>query len=230
MTAHATIIAENVTRVRQRMADAATRAGRDPRSIRLIAVTKYVGPEEILALVRAGCTTLGENRPQQLWTKAEALTGQAIRWHLIGHLQRNKIRRTLPLVEMVQSVDSLRLITALDETAAALSRRVPILLEVNVSGDAQKHGFTPDEVQTVLEQMVEMDHLQPRGLMCMASLTGGTDVARRDFARLRELREALRPSAPDLVELSMGMSHDFEAAIEEGATMVRVGSALFEGV
>ncbi|MBN1908525.1 MAG: YggS family pyridoxal phosphate-dependent enzyme [Pirellulales bacterium] len=229
------IIAENVARVRRQMADAAVRAGRDAGDVRLVAVTKYVGTEEIRSLVRAGCTLLGENRPQQLAAKAEALRDEPIRWHMIGPVQRNKIRRTLPLVEMIESADSLRMIEAVDRVAGELSLQVPILLEVNVSGDASKHGFSPDLVVETLKKVVKFPHVQIKGLMCMAAFDGGLDVARRDFRRLRMLREEIRKDGfllpkMDLFELSMGMSHDFKVAIEEGATIVRIGSALFEGI
>lgn len=226
-------IAENVTEVRGRIADAAARSGRTGDEIAMVAVTKYVGEAEIRALVHAGCDLLGENRPQQLWQKAEACSQLPIRWHMIGHLQRNKVRRTLPLVEMIQSADSPRLAAAIDRVAGELSCRMPILLEVNVSGEAAKHGFEPDGVAPFLEEFAGHEHVEVRGLMCMAGLEGGLQAARRDFAALRQLRDRLRANCPDgitLDELSMGMSADYQVAIEEGATIVRIGSALYEGV
>jgi hypothetical protein len=225
-------IAENLQAVRQRIANAAARAGRNADDVALVGVTKYVGTEEIRALVAAGCHTLGESRPQQLWEKAEALHELPIHWHMIGHLQRNKVRRTLPRVDMIQSADSRRLLDALAEEAARLERTVPVLLEVNTSGDETKSGLEPEEVEPLLGELPGKPHLEVRGLMCMASFTGGLEAARRDFAALRELRDRLRPNCPEgvrLDELSMGMSGDYEVAIEEGATIVRVGSALFEG-
>jgi pyridoxal phosphate enzyme (YggS family) len=226
-------IRENVAAIRARIAAAAGRSGRAAEAVTLVAVTKFVGEPEIRALVAAGCTILGESRPQHLWDKAPRLAGLPIRWHLIGHLQRNKVRRTLPLVEMIESVDSLELVVAMDRHAAEIGRRVPILLEVNVAGEPAKHGFDAPSIARQLPDLGKLAHIDVRGLMCMASLEGGPDVARRDFARLRELRDGLRPQCPDSVrleELSMGMSGDFEVAIEEGATIVRIGSALFEGV
>jgi hypothetical protein len=163
---------------------------------------------------------------------APLLRDEPIRWHMIGHLQRNKIRRTLPEVDMIHSGDSPRLLMAVDRIAGELSLRMPMLLEVNISGEADKGGFAPEDVEGFLAA-VELRHVEIRGLMAMASLEGGPDAARRDFRRLRRLRDRLRrscPAAVDLSELSMGMSGDYEAAIEEGATIVRVGSALFEGV
>lgn len=228
-------IADNLRRVREHIGAAAARSGRRGEDIELVAVTKYVGPAEIRALVAAGCATLGESRPQLLWERAEALADLPIRWHLVGHLQRNKIRRTLPLAAMIHSVDSLRLAEALDQAAGELlpDRRLPILLEVNASGETAKGGFAADDLEPLLPRLAELQRLEIRGLMCMAALEGGLDVARRNFADLRLLRDRLRENHPEnirLDELSMGMSGDYEVAIEEGATIVRVGSALFERI
>jgi hypothetical protein len=223
-------IAENVARVRGRIADAAARSGRPANDVTLVAVTKYVPVEMVRPLIAAGCVELGESRPQQLWEKAAALGQEPVRWHLIGHLQRNKVRRTLPLVGMIHSVDSARLLAAVEEEC---SRPLPVLLEVNISGEAAKHGLAAESIEPVLAAAVGCRNVAVRGLMCMAGLEGGADAARRDFAALRELRNRLRPRCPagvTLEELSMGMSGDYEIAIEEGATIVRVGSALFEGV
>ena len=213
------------------MAAAAARAGRRAEDVRLVAVTKYVGPDEIRALVAAGCTDLGESRPQQLWDRAAELRDLPIRWHMIGHMQRNKVERTLPLVAMIHSFDSLRLAEAIDAAAGKMDRKVPVLLEVNISREPAKHGFVPEEIEPLLPKLIESEHIEIRGLMCMAGLEGGGDEARRDFAALRTLRDRLQASCPATVrldELSMGMSGDYEIAIEEGATIVRVGSALFE--
>ncbi len=227
------IIAANVAALRWRIADAAARAGADPQRITLVAVTKYVGPAEARAVFEAGCTVLGESRPQQLWPKTEALADLPIEWQMIGHLQRNKIRRTLPLVKMIQSVDNLSSIEAIDRIASELSLQMPILLEVNTSGDAQKHGFLPQRMEPLMGELGRFSNVKIQGLMCMASLAGGMDAARRDFSALRELRECLAGDCPESVELrelSMGMSRDYEAAIAEGATIVRVGSALYDGI
>ena len=224
---------ENLTAVRGQIADAAVRSGRSSDSVKLIAVTKYVDVFITEALVRAGCHDLGESRPQQLWQKAEALSTSDVHWHLIGHLQSNKARRTLPLISLLHSIDSLKLLNELDRTAAQLQLRVAGLIEVNISQDATKHGFHPDEVAGVLEACAACEHLEIRGLMGMSSREGDLDVAQREFASLRELRDKLRANAPERVsldELSMGMSGDFEVAILEGATLVRVGSRLFEGL
>ena len=228
-------IAENVAEVRGRIAEATARAGRSAGDVTLVAVTKYVSAEIVRPLVAAGCLDLGESRPQKLWEKAETLADLPIRWHMIGHFQRNKVHRTLPLLGMVHSVDSPRLLAAIDEDLEGIERTgpLPVLLEVNISGESAKHGVTPETIEPFLAEVAAYRNVAVRGLMCMAGLEGGPDEARRDFAALRQLRDRLRKSCPPgvaLDELSMGMSGDYEIAIEEGATLVRVGSALFEGV
>jgi pyridoxal phosphate enzyme (YggS family) len=223
-------IAERLGEVRQRIAAAAARSGRPASAVRLVAVTKYVGPEDIARLVAEECFDLGESRPQQLWDRAAALPDPRIHWHLIGHLQRNKVRRTLPLIHWLHSGDSWRLLQAVDETACELGRIIPTLLEVNISGEASKHGFAPAEIAPLLPEIAKLQGIQVHGLMTIASLAGDLQDARREFAALRTLRDQLRSHCPETIqlnELSMGMSRDFEQAIEEGATMVRVGSCLF---
>ena len=226
-------IAENVLRVRERIARAAAAAGRSADEIELVAVTKYVGPREAAAVLAAGCPVLGESRLQQLVEKCEAPELADARWHLIGHLQRNKVRRILPLVEMIHSVDSLRLLEAIDRIAQETAARPRVLLEVNCSGDAEKSGLSETELLELLPQLPELEHVEVCGLMTMAARQGGQDVAARNFASLRNLRDQAMAEAPPSVvlrELSMGMSGDFEAAIREGATIVRIGSVLYEGI
>jgi pyridoxal phosphate enzyme (YggS family) len=222
-------IAENVSRIRGRIAEAAARSGRSADAVTLVAVTKYASLDAVRHVLAAGCHDLGESRPQQLWQRAESLADPLIRWHFIGHLQRNKVHRTLPAAAMVHSIDSPRLLAAIDEER--LPSPMPVLLEVNVSGDAAKHGFSPDTVESFLTTSAQYKNVSIRGLMCMGGLESDRDATRREFASLRTLRDRLRPNCPtgvELVELSMGMSGDFEMAIEEGATLVRIGSALFE--
>jgi pyridoxal phosphate enzyme (YggS family) len=226
-------LAENLADVRRRIAAAAAASGRQPGDVRLIAVTKYVGADVIRALIAAGCRELGESRPQDLWSKAAALADSPVQWHLIGHLQRNKLRRTLPLVSLFHCVDSLRLLAALEAEAGSMGRPARVLLEVNVSGEAAKHGFAADELPAALAAAGNLKYVKVLGLMGMAGLEGGLAAAERDFARLRELRDRFAADCPEgisLGELSMGMSGDFEIAIRHGATLVRVGSALFEGL
>jgi pyridoxal phosphate enzyme (YggS family) len=242
-------IAENLAALRERIATAAGQSGRTANDITLVAVTKYVGVDVTAAVLAAGCTDLGESRPQELWNKAAALgptdggaapdeadkaaDAPRARWHLVGHLQRNKIRRTLPMLHLLHSVDSRRLLDALDDEAAQRGRPVDVLLEANVSGDAAKTGLPPEQLESLLADAGRWPHVSIRGLMGMASLLGGTETAKHDFEQLRNLRDRLATNAPQgvtLDELSMGMSGDFEAAIHCGATIVRIGSALFEGL
>jgi pyridoxal phosphate enzyme (YggS family) len=229
-------IADNLRRVQERIAAAAESAGRDASEITLVGVTKYVSVQQAAELAAAGCFNLGESRPQELWNKAGELASASgrilpdIRWHLIGHLQRNKLRRTLPLVTLIHSVDSQRLLAAIDAewqslTAEANAPAPPlrVLLEVNTSGEAAKHGLAPEELEPVLAAAREFPRVEICGLMTMAALEGGLAVAAHNFASLRELADRYH-----LKERSMGMSGDFEVAIREGATLVRVGSALWE--
>jgi pyridoxal phosphate enzyme (YggS family) len=230
---HARLIADNVDRIRERIAASATRAGRDPAAIRLVAVTKYVDAATAALVLEAGCQDLGESRPQELWSKSAAAELASARWHLIGRLQRNKVRRTLPLVDLIHSIDSERLLAEIDAEAAQLDVPPRVLLEVNCSGESAKQGFAIDEVRRLAPSLGRFARVRVAGLMTMAPLEGDESAARATFAALRKLRDELAPQAPPnvaLEELSMGMSGDFESAIAEGATIVRIGSSLFEGV
>jgi pyridoxal phosphate enzyme (YggS family) len=222
---------ENWETVRGQMAGAARRSGRPADAVTLVAVTKRSPAAWIRPLVGLGATDLGENYPQELWSKAEALGDLPVRWHLIGHLQGNKAKRTLPLVRLIHGVDSLRLLRALDALAAGLADPPSACLQVNVSGEATKHGWSPETLLGDAGTIAACRHVPIVGLMTMAAMGTTAEAARPAFARLRGLRDALRgETGLALNELSMGMSNDFETAIEEGATLIRVGSALFEGL
>lgn len=226
-------IRQNLAEVKRRLSAACQQADREPSGVTLIGVTKYVDANLASLLVQAGCTTLGESRPQQLWEKAKQLGDPSVRWHMIGHLQRNKVDHTLQVASLLHSIDSVRLLSAIDKSAQKQSLLADALLEVNCSGDPEKHGFTPDQLPEVVDTLPNYPHVKITGLMTMAARAGGRDVARRNFAQLRELRDQVARNAPEgtsLTELSMGMSGDFEEAILEGATMVRVGSALWDGL
>lgn len=226
-------LAENVAAVKQQIAEAAKRSGRDASDVCLVGVTKYVDVSTTRALVSAGCETLGENRPQVLWEKSNAMDDLDVRWHMIGHLQRNKVKRTVESADLIHSCDSLRLLKSIHEAGLQSGKLVDVLLEVNVSGESAKHGFSPDEMPSVIDAVQPLEGLKVKGLMCMAGLGSGQPDVRREFDLLRELLESNRASAPpnvELRELSMGMSRDFEVAIEAGATLVRVGSSLFRGL
>lgn len=227
-------IRENIARVRENIRAAAARSDRNADQVLLVGVTKYVNPAMARLLFEAGVTDLGESRPQEMWEKAEALADLHPSWHLIGHLQRNKVKRTLPLVTCIHSVDTLRVLQEVNTHAANNPRPVSdVLLEVNVSGDTEKHGFRPDEIEPLLSEINKLGHVAVLGLMTMSGLESNSDQTRREFAVLRELGERLKPKCSQNIsmkELSMGMSGDYEIAVEEGATIVRIGSALFEGV
>jgi pyridoxal phosphate enzyme (YggS family) len=218
--------------VEERIAGACRRVGRNRADVTLVAVTKTVSVETAGQLAAAGVLDVGESRPQELWRKAAALPA-GIRWHLIGHLQRNKIERTLPLVTMIHSVDSLRLLEALEEEAAKRSQPLEVLLECNASGEASKHGFALAELPALVPLLAKQRQVHIMGLMTMAAYDPNPENCRPTFAALRQMRDRLSPSlaAPHrLQHLSMGMSNDFEVAIEEGATIIRLGTVLFEGL
>jgi pyridoxal phosphate enzyme (YggS family) len=220
----------NLAEVRQRIAEAALRSGRTESDVTLVAVTKYVDAATTRQLVNAGAKTLGENRPQVLEEKANSLSDLDIEWHMIGNLQRNKVKRTLPHATLIHALDRDSLIDLVAKEGAARDRQVRCLLEVNVSGEESKHGYAADEVATAIERVIALPSIRLEGLMCMAGLAGDAEDARREFAMLREIRDShanVRTDNVDLRDLSMGMSGDYEIAIEEGATIVRVGSALY---
>lgn len=223
----------NLTSIRARIVAACRRAGRDPAEVTLVAVTKYAEPQWVRELVEIGHRNLGESRPQQLVERAgwfdNKAENHAVRWHLVGHLQRNKARRVLPIAGLIHSVDSLRLLSTLDRLAGEENLTPRLLLEVNVSGEDAKHGFSPAELRANWDEVLSFQRVQIAGLMTMAPHTDNPEDARPVFRSLRELRDELRGELP-LPELSMGMSGDYEIGIEEGATLVRIGSSLFEGL
>jgi pyridoxal phosphate enzyme (YggS family) len=225
------LLSERLRAVRQRIGMSCSRAGRSPDEVTLVAVTKTVPVQVAAAAVALGVRDLGESRPQELWRKAATLPHAS--WHLIGHLQRNKVERTLPLVQMIHSVDSLRLLSAIEDEAVRLGRGLDVLLEVNASREANKHGFAPQDVPPLAPEVNKLRYVRVRGLMTMAAYDDDPEKSRPTFALVRELRNQLRgeigPTHP-FDSLSMGMSNDFEVAIEEGATLVRLGTVLFEGL
>lgn len=226
---------ENLKRIRERIARAEYASSRPAGSVTLIAVTKRTPAEFAGHLARIGQLDLGENYPQELWTKAaELATMPDIRWHAIGHLQTNKLKKTLPLVTMIHAVDSLKLLAEIAAQMSAAKRLVRVCLQVNVSGEASKHGWSAETIRAEagkIAEIVAVTRVPVTGLMTMAALGTDAETARPAFTALRELRDLLNQEAGlKLTDLSMGMSGDFEAAIAEGATHVRVGSLLFEGI
>ena len=225
-------LADNLRQVRNRIAAACLRVGRPVDDVTLIAVTKYAPLEWVRGLIDLGVTDFGESRPQQLIGRAAELPSH-VRWHQIGHLQRNKADSLLPVVERIHSVDSIRLIEQLAKSAQQRGCRPRLLLEVNVMGEASKDGFAVSDLVAAWPASVEQTGVEIDGLMTMAPLGNTAENARPAFRGLRELRDRLVEMSSGriaLPQLSMGMSGDFEVGIEEGATFVRVGSGLFEGL
>lgn len=240
-------LSENWKRVEQRIEAACQRAGRASSSVTLVAVTKYASLDIIRTLAELGVPHLGESRPQEL-TKRAAMMNELLlrrvrtqrttdfllpRWHLVGHLQRNKVKMVLPWTTLIHSLDSLRLAEEIDARSGELNQVTPVLMEVNASQEASKNGVAVAAVTHLLEQLQSLNHIEVRGIMAMGPHTDDESVVRHVFERVRELFDEVigeRICGPEFRELSLGMSNDFEWAIEYGATYVRIGSALFEGI
>jgi pyridoxal phosphate enzyme (YggS family) len=232
-----TEVLHNLLAVQERMARASLAAGREPAQVRLVAVTKTFPPDKIVAAYRAGARDIGENRIEEAREKIPLVNARIgvtnpIRWHLIGHLQRRKAREAVRLFDLVQSVDSVKLAETLDRHAAAVARRLPILLQVNVASDPHKFGFASephDEFLSQVAQILKLPSLRVQGLMTIGPLVPDPEEARPFFRGLRELRDELARRFPEAEwhELSMGMTDDFAVAIAEGATIVRIGRAIF---
>lgn len=221
--------AARLEHIRERMNSACVRAGRRTQDVELVAVSKTKPAEVIQEAVDAGQLLFGENRVQEVMQKKPLLPAR-LRWHLIGPLQSNKVRKILPLVEMVEAVDSLDIARDINRIACGLGLHPKVLLEVNVAVESSKHGFSAATIRAQLEELYRLDRLYIQGLMCIPPFDPTPEHSRKHFQQLRTLRDDLEKlgGAP-LPVLSMGMSHDFEVAIEEGATLVRVGTAIFGG-
>ena len=220
-------IATNLARVQERIAEAAEKSGRSPDDIELVAVSKTHPAEKVQAAVEAGQVLFGESRVQEARVKIPLLPSR-LRWHFIGHLQKNKIRHALPLFELFHGIDSLALAQDLQRIADEDGMSPRVLLQVNLAGEASKHGFAPEALRRELEALLSLGRLTIEGLMTIPPLAPEAEAARRHFVALRELRNQLEADCDvRLPQLSMGMSDDFPVAIEEGATLVRVGSAIF---
>ena len=213
--------------VREKIAEAAARAGRGVDDITLVAVSKTHPPESVSAVLAAGQNVFGESRVQEARAKIPLVPGRA-RWHFIGHLQRNKIRHALPLFELFHGLDSLETARDIERIASEDGAHPHVLLEVNVAGEGSKFGFSPEKLRTQLEELLALKRLTIEGLMCIPQPQPRAEMARKFFVMLRELRDQLESEFRiSLPQLSMGMSGDFTVAIEEGATLVRVGTAIF---
>jgi PLP dependent protein len=224
------LISDNLVWVKAQIALAAQKAGRDPGTIRLIAVSKTVPEEKIIAAQQAGAELFGENRVQEALEKINHLGQDGFTWHFIGHLQKNKVKDVVGRFDLIHSVDSAALAQVIDTKSQAQGQLTRILIQVNVSGEASKFGVSPDQLETTLRAIGKMKAVRVEGLMTIPPYDPDLEKSRQVFSRLRELRDQMAELAIDgisLQELSMGMSHDFTVAIEEGATLVRVGTAIF---
>ena len=222
-------VRENLERVRDRIEHVCSRVDRSPEEVTLVAVTKTVEPERIQEAVDAGAVVLGENRVQEAEAKIGAVTGD-ITWHMVGHLQRNKARKAVEMFDIIQSVDSLRLARELDKRVGETGHNVSILVEVNTSGEQTKYGAPPEGALDLVGEISELSNLKLLGLMTIGAFTDDENAIRKCFTTLRGLAEDVRRAGIPKVEmryLSMGMTSDFEPAIEEGSNMVRIGTAIF---
>ena len=217
------MIRENLARVQERIREAAKRSGRDPQTIRLVAVTKEAEPEEIREVLTAGVTDIGENRVKDASLKKESVGSAGLTWHMIGHLQSNKVRDAVKLFSCIHSVDSVKLTYIINKEAKKNNKTQDIFIEVNVSGEKEKFGILPNELCKFLEEARSLKNINILGLMTMAPFATSPENARPYFRKLKGLAKK-----HNLKELSMGMTQDFEVAVEEGATMVRIGSAIFK--
>ena len=220
-------LADNLEKIHQRIRVACERAGRNPDSVTLLAVTKTQPPEVVQSASKLGLILFGENKVQEAKAKIPLCPGN-LRWHMIGHLQSNKCRDAVELFKMIQSVDSLSLAQEINKRAEQAARTLPVLLEVNVAGEASKFGYRPEQLLAELKELNALPRIEIHGLMTVPPWSAEAEKARPHFRRLREIKAQCEQTlgAP-LPHLSMGMSGDFEIAIEEGATMVRIGTALF---
>lgn len=234
-------VAEKIRQIEDKIARACMRSGRNRDSVKLIVVTKSTGIDQIREVLRLGYTNLGESRAQQLRQVSQEVNDflaehrdeglpAEVKWHMIGHLQRNKVRQVLPAISLIHSVDTLRLAEEIDKAAKTLKLKPGILLQVNVSGEAQKFGVPIGAATHLAEQFATFEHLRLCGMMVMGPLTDKQDEIRACFSRARELFVEIRGEklgGPYFNELSMGMSNDYEMAVEEGSTLLRIGSAIF---
>lgn len=215
-------IAANVDTIQARI-----RAAAGGREVRLIGITKTVSPDRILEAFAAGVSVFGENRIQEALPKITALSDHGITWHFVGHLQTNKTKEAVEHFVCIQSVDSLKLLQHVEKEAAKRQKRMPVLLEINLAAEEAKHGLAEEALETTLAPSVELQHVSITGLMAIPPFFDDPEQVRPYFRRMRGVRDRLQRRFSSLVDLSMGMSHDYVVAIEEGATMVRIGTALF---
>ncbi len=222
-------IRENWARIKERVAEAALRVGRSPEEIQILGAAKGQPPSKIREAFEAGLRIVGENYVQEAQKKKEALSDLPLSWHLIGYLQKNKARKALEIFQVIETVDRLEIAEKLSQGAQKLQKEVPVFIEVNIGEEPTKKGVPPSELPALLRRLLALPGLKPRGLMAIPPYKKDPEAVRPYFRALREWRDRLQEefSLPDFTELSMGMSQDFEVAVEEGATLVRIGTALF---
>jgi pyridoxal phosphate enzyme (YggS family) len=221
------MISQKLAEIRNRIAEAAKRARRDPAEITLVAVAKGQPLEKVIEAIAAGVTEIGENYAQEMSAHAGAGLKPAPTWHFIGHLQRNKVKQILDKAALIHSVDSLELAREIDRRAAAVDKVQPILIEVNLGGEKTKTGILPPAAKELAKRARELKHVELRGLMAIPPFLPDPGAVRPYFRELREIRDEIQKEIRYASELSMGMTHDFEVAIEEGATIVRIGTGIF---
>lgn len=224
------MIRENLHDIRNRIKEACHRSGRDVSEVTLIAVSKTFSPEDIKKAISEGVENIGESYVQELTGKHRTLINEPIKWHFVGPLQRNKVKSIVDFVHLIHSVESLKVCHEIEKRASRIDREIDILIEVNTSRESQKHGINPNEISELFNEIAVFDYVQVRGLMTMAPFVDDPNLARPSFKLLRDLRyRLLDDGVPEIQvqHLSMGMSNDFEVAVEEGSTMVRIGSSIF---
>jgi len=220
-------VAENLERVRAQIAQAAAKSGRSVEDVELVAISKTHDAEKVREAIEAGQSLFGESRVQEARVKIPELPS-SLRWHFVGHLQKNKIRHALPLFELIHSVDSLALAQDINRIAEEDGMHPRVLLEVNVAGEGSKFGFAPEKLREEMESLLALPRLSILGLMCIPPVADEAEASRKYFVALREFRDSLQTECHvDLAQLSMGMTQDYAVAVEEGATLVRVGTAIF---
>jgi len=221
-------VAENLKHIRENIRRACGHCGRSPSEVQIVSVTKTVDVSKIEEAIAAGITIIGENRVQEAWQKYQQL-GHPVSWHLVGHLQTNKVKRALQFFDVIESVDSIHLAEEIDRRAAQMGRVVEIFVEVNTSGEESKFGVKPEETVEFCNRLQPFQHLRLNGLMTIGAFTSDVERIRACFQLLRRLRTQVQEAIPEvrLQHLSMGMTNDYEIAVEEGATLVRIGRAIF---
>jgi pyridoxal phosphate enzyme (YggS family) len=224
------MIPENIERVQRQIASCCTRIGRNPDDVTVVAVSKTFSAESIREAVRAGMMDIGENYVQELTAKRDALAREHIRWHFVGHLQRNKVKHIAPWIHMIHALDSVELAREIEKRAAAAGRTIDVLVEVNTTGEGSKYGVAPETVSDLIKGMCDLQHVRIAGLMTIGPFLPDPESSRPMFRQLRELKEEVarsRQANAAMHHLSMGMTGDFEVALDEGATLLRIGTAIF---